>query len=325
MATPLFPGKELVFGTILGMGGSCFVSYIDEHTVYKGYEIRVNGRRKSYYPISCEEDLAREFAVYQHLGPHDCILRCYGLDVIHDEPPIAKPHRSKAKVPPPPAVAVHALRLELAPHGTVRDLIQKKLPGSPLPLPARLRLCRDVAAAVAHTHSRGVWHQDLSCRNFLLFPGTGAGDGDGDGGGDCPYPYRAKLGDFGGSIIQGREDEFPTIVGEEPQYMLPNRGRADMDDRPLIKRELFALGCCLYEIMAWRRPHQGQTDSEVAKQYERGEFPSLKEEEDGRGDIPAAVAKAIDGCWNEVYDSADRVLAILENVGIGRERPRDDW
>ncbi|KAI0410591.1 kinase-like protein [Xylaria grammica] len=266
MVSLMFPDMDHGFGAILGMGGSCFVSYVDEGTVHKGYEIWVNGRRRSYYPVGCEENLAREHAIYKHLGKHDRILRCFGLDEIHNP-------------------GVHALRLELAPLGTVRNLI-RKLPSEPLPEQIRLKMCRDVVDGLVYLHLRGVWHSDLSCRNLMLFDG-----------------YRIKLGDFGGSIIRGRELSFPATVAEEPQYELPCRGR-DRDEIPILNRELFALGSCMYEIMAWMRPFQGLRDSEVTKRYERGVFPSLDS-------IPVTVAQAIWNCWHEVYDCADQVVDSL--------------
>lgn len=92
-------------------------------------------------------------------------------------------------------------------------------------------------------------------------------------------------------------------MAEEAQHELPCRGR-DSRERPRLKRGLFALGSCLYEIMAWTRPFQGLRDSEVTKRYGGGEFPSLDS-------IPAIVAEAIWNCWHEVYDCADQVKERL--------------
>ncbi len=258
------------FGTILGMGGSCFVFYVDNSTVHKSYEIWVNDQKQSVYPEKCEDDLAREDAIYNHLGEHDCILRSFGLDKVNHDP------------------LVHALRLERAPLGTVRDLVQDR-PGDPLPEPIRLRMCRDVAAGIAYIHSRHVWHSDNSCRNLLVFDG-----------------YRIKICDFGGSIIQGRESSFPDTVAEEPQYELPCRGR-HLEELPRLKRELFALGSCIYEIMAWTRPFQGLQQNEVSGRYENDIFPAL----DG---FPALVARAVKNCWGEAYDCTDDVVELLEEL-----------
>ncbi|KAI0104208.1 kinase-like protein [Nemania sp. FL0031] len=223
------------FGAILSMGGSCFVSYVDKE-----------GQRRSYCSNSCEELLAREYAIYRHLGKHNRILRCFGLDEIHSP-------------------GVHALGLELAPLGTVRDLIHKQFPNEPLPEQTRLQICR----------------------NPMVFDG-----------------YCVKFGDFGGSIIRGRESSFPETVAEEPRYELPCRGR-EMRKLPTVKRELFALGTCMYEIMAWMRSFHELPSHEVGGRYERSEFPSLD-------NIPVVVAQAIRNCWHEIYDCVEEVVELLE-------------
>ena len=89
----------------------------------------------------------------------------------------------------------------------------------------------DTATGVAYLHSRGVQHCDMSCRNLFLFDG-----------------FRVKLGDFGASLLEGRE--FKPTFCEESQYELPLRGR-QFNDRTPVKRELFALGSAIYEITTW--------------------------------------------------------------------------
>jgi hypothetical protein len=69
-----------------------------------------------------------------------------------------------------------------------------------------------------------------------------------------------------------------------------------------VKRELFALGSAIYEIMAWERPFQELEDDEVELRYAREEFPSL------RGNIAGPVIKK---CWNEEFESAEEVLESL--------------
>jgi serine/threonine protein kinase len=248
-------------GSILGIGASCFVSYADKSSVLKGYEIWVDGKRRSYYPRPCEEALSREEAIYTRLGKHPQILRCFGLEEVHS--------------------GIHSLRLELAPLGNVRQFIEEHS-GDPLPEKTRLQMSLDIATGLSYIHSKQIRHSDFSCRNLFLFEG-----------------YRVKIGDFGGSIIEGHE--FAETVCEEIQYELPCRGR-DFDDRPGIKRELFALGSAIYEIMAWMRPFRDLTDEEVEVRYARDEFPSL----DG-----IAAGQTIWNCWNETYENADEVVILL--------------
>ncbi|OAA57955.1 Protein kinase-like domain protein [Niveomyces insectorum RCEF 264] len=244
--------KKKIPGEILGMGGSCFVSYVDDRTVYKSYEIWVDGKRQSYYPEKCEESIAREAQVYEQLGKHPQILHFYGVEEV--------------------GPGVHALRLERAPLGSVRGHIQSS-PNTPPPERTRIRMSLDAALGLAHAHAKLVRHCDLSCRNLLLFD-----------------DFRVKIGDWAGSLIEGHEKFAQCATWEEMQYELPCRGR-DFDDRPVLKREVFALGSAIYEMMAWRRPFQDVPDEEVEKRYAREEFPRL----DG-----IAVAGIISKCWHEV-------------------------
>jgi serine/threonine protein kinase len=144
------------------------------------------------------------------------------------------------------APGVHSLRLELAPLGCVRQFIAEQ---PCLSLEARLQMALDVVTSLAYMHSKGVQYCDMSCRNLFLFPG-----------------FRVKLGDFGASLLQGHG--FAPTFCEEPQYELPLRGR-EFRNRPPIKRELFALGSAMYEIMSWRRPFEGLSDEEVEARYAR--------------------------------------------------------
>lgn len=70
-----------------------------------------------------------------------------------------------------------------------------------------------------------------------------------------------------------------------------------------MKRELSALGSAMYEIVAWARPFPGLQDEEVEARYIRDEFPSLDR---------IVIGHTIWNCWNEVYDTADEVVASLK-------------
>lgn len=140
----------------------------------------------------------------------------------------------------------------------------------------------DVATGLAYLHSKGVEHCDLSCRNLFLFDG-----------------FRVKLGNFGASLLQGRE--FKPTFCEESRYELPLRGRR-FEDRPPVKRKLFALGSAIYEITAWERPFQGVEDEEVEARYAREEFPPLE------GKIAAPVIRK---CWSEEFESADEFVDAM--------------
>lgn len=259
------------------MGSSCFVSVCDGLTVLKGYEIWVGGKRRSYFPRSCEEALRREELIYKNLGPHPQILRCFGLEEVHPE--------------------IHSLRLEVASLGNVRQYIEEHT-DEPLPEHNRLQMAVDVAVGLSYVHSRNIQHADISCRNLFLFK-----------------DYRVKIGDFGGSVIEGFG--LAETVCEEMRYELPCRGR-EFSDRPVMKRELFALGSAIYEIMAWSKPYPNLQDEEVEERYARDEFPPLGD----RG----VIGIIIWNCWNEVFETADEVIASLKAFLVKQqpiERPTE--
>lgn len=60
------------------------------------------------------------------------------------------------------------LIMELAPYGTVHDLIQAKM--SPFPFSLRMRCLLDAAKAMEYLHSRNVIHRDLKPENLLVTP-----------------------------------------------------------------------------------------------------------------------------------------------------------
>lgn len=134
---------------------------------------------------------------------------------------------------------------------------------------------------MAYMHSKGVFYCDFSCRNVFVFD-----------------DWVVKIGDFGGSKIDGRNP----VGAEEIRYELPLRRRT-WEQRDYVAREIFTLGCAVYEIMAWKVPFSGLSDGEVEERYAREEFP----------DVEGMLAgDAIRRCWKEGFQSAGDVVVALE-------------
>lgn len=188
--------------------------------------------------------------------------------------------------------SVYSIRLELAPLGNIRQYIEDH--GAP-PKHARIQMALDAAVGLGYIHSCKVRHADLSCRNLFLFDGL-----------------RVKIGDFGDSAVEG--DGFIPTVYEEARYALPRRGR-DLDERPVVKTELFALGSAIYEILAWVKPFSDLQDEEVEERYAREQFPCLDSID---------IGSIIMNCWKEVYETADEVAAALDRV-LGRQDVAANW
>ena len=113
----------------------------------------------------------------------------------------------------------------------------------------RLGLMIQIAEAVAYAHGQGIMHRDLKPGNILV-----TSDG------------RVKLVDFGlAKLIQSSvrdrlsvAEEFTTtgsILGTV-SYLSPEQARSEPIDE---RSDLFSLGIIFYEILAGRRPHDGDT------------------------------------------------------------------
>jgi serine/threonine protein kinase len=92
----------------------------------------------------------------------------------------------------------------------------------------RLKMAVQIACGIVYVHSKNVLHCDFSCCNIFVFQN-----------------WLLKLDDFGSSTVDGQE----LLAGEESCYQIPLRGR-EWEEVDCTKREIFALGCGIYEIMA---------------------------------------------------------------------------
>jgi serine/threonine-protein kinase len=105
-----------------------------------------------------------------------------------------------------------------------------------LPLGERLRICAQVADALAYAHLQGVIHRDVKPANVLL-----------------TATDQAKLSDFGLSKIAEHGDESGTVKGT-PHFMSPEQARGKRLDP---RSDLYSLGIMLYENVVGETPFQG--------------------------------------------------------------------
>ncbi|KAG5753480.1 hypothetical protein H9Q70_003880 [Fusarium xylarioides] len=250
---------------VVGGGLTSIVTTVDNETVLKGYEVWWNGRLTGKCHEPCEERMLREDTIYRHLGEHPRILKSLGLQQIRP--------------------GVHSLRLEMAPLGCLRAYLLNNSDDIPS-IQARLRMALDMAEGLQYMHSQGVFNLDLSTRNLFVFDGL-----------------RVKIGDLGASVFRDRDD-FKVDQSYEGRYSLPLRGR-EYGELPIMKRELFALGCAVYEITAWQVPFSHVDSCEAEQMYDRSEFPSL----DGN---PAR--DVIWDCWYEKFAAAGEVVCQLDRL-----------
>jgi len=106
-----------------------------------------------------------------------------------------------------------------------------------------------------------------------------------------------KLGDFGGSRIDDQE----ALAAEETLYQLPRFGRTwrELDE---TKRELFALGSGIYEIITWKTLYAGLPKPQAVAKHNKGEFLDTRD---------LLAGGIIWKCWHEEYDAAVDVESDL--------------
>jgi serine/threonine-protein kinase len=168
------------------------------------------------------------------------------------------------------------------------------------------RIARQLAAALAATHARGVVHRDLKPDNVFL-----VGDGEGRA-----YD-RVKLFDFGIARREGcvapRGLVTDMILGT-PMYMSPEqcRGQDECDHRA----DLYSLGCIMFEMLAGQPPYGRGPAEMLFAAHVVAPIPDLA----ARGEVPRELARLVTRllakrpdarprCALEVVAALDRWLA----------------
>jgi tetratricopeptide (TPR) repeat protein/predicted Ser/Thr protein kinase len=175
-----------------------------------------------------------------------------------------------AKLRHPNVVAIHEvgpefIAMELVPGRTLAEA----LPG--LEQKERIRILHAIAGAVAYAHTQGVIHRDLKPSNVIVEPGG-----------------RPVLTDFGLAKIEGGEDLTRTgAVAGTPHSMAPEQVRGELK-RIGPPTDVWALGVLLYEMIADRKPFQGETALAIYEKITRDDPPRIA------GDLGTIAAKALE-------------------------------
>ena len=169
----------------------------------------------------------------------------------------------------------------------------------PLGVRETARLLQDAGYALAYAHGRGVVHRDIKPENVMIERATG----------------RALVMDFGiARTIQAPEAAAGlTRVGEvvgTPEYMSPEQATGDVVDG---RSDLYSLGLTAYYALTGTVAMASATVGKVLARQITEVLPSVR---DVRGDVPPALAEAIDRCLAKDpaarFDRAESLVEALD-------------
>jgi len=198
---------------------------------------------------------------------------------------------------------VPVIAMELAPGGTLRDLVKQR--GS-LPPARAVDVILQVVAGLEAAADAGVLHRDIKPSNCFV-------DSDGT----------VKVGDFGLSISTLTTDErsltmFGTVLGT-PAFASPEQLRGDDLD---VRSDIYSVGATLYYLLTGRAPFEDTNIVRLVTQVAQ-EMPSSPRAI--RPDIPKALAAVVMRCLakrsSERYASYDDLRAALEPFSAAAPRP----
>lgn len=145
--------------------------------------------------------------------------------------------------------------MELVNGGTVKDLLTRQ---GMISWPVVAELARQICSALQHAHNYGVVHRDLKPGNLFL-----TRDGE------------LKLGDFGiARDLQNSDLTHSGMTVGTHAYMAPEQITGD--DSISGKADLYALGCCLYEMLTGQKVFPGENFAQLFEQHLRSTPPHVK-------------------------------------------------
>lgn len=193
--------------------------------------------------------------------------------------------------------------MEVVTGGTVGDLLSNS---GPLPWAAVVEITRQVCSALQCAHNHGIVHRDLKPSNlFLTLDG------------------QVKLGDFGiaRDLTAGDLTSAGVTVGTHA-YMAPEQITGDQSVSGKV--DLYALGCCMFEMLTARKVFAGENYAQLFDEHLKKKPPSVRE----FADCPEAIEQVIFDLLEKSADdrpfNARQVQAVMLEIARAHEDDRGE-
>ncbi|GAA1863064.1 serine/threonine-protein kinase [Asanoa iriomotensis] len=174
--------------------------------------------------------------------------------------------------------------------------LEQRLKRGAIGVEPALRICAEVASALAAAHARDVVHRDVKPGNVML-PAGGA-----------------KVVDFGLAAVAGVHDviEGDQLLGT-PAYLAPER----LDGRPVVAAtDVYALALLLYRLLAGRLPWTAETSTQMLEAHiylEPAPLPNLP-------GVPPVVRDLLHRCLRKEPDerpvSREVTVTLARAAGV---------
>src|SRR6266699_6142600 len=185
-----------------------------------------------------------------------------------------------------------------------RDLSSLIALSEPLALERKLDIVIEVLQGLSYAHERGVIHRDIKPSNVRI-----ASDGS------------VKIMDFGIARLQSADVTGSGAIVGTPTYMAPEQ---ITNGAITPATDVFAVGCLLYELLAYRKPFEGETVHGVLYQVLTTDPKPLRTTVPS---IPAAlervVSKALIKVPEERYETARQMQSALFAIRAALSRASD--
>ncbi|MEI7561785.1 MAG: Stk1 family PASTA domain-containing Ser/Thr kinase [Actinomycetes bacterium] len=160
--------------------------------------------------------------------------------------------------------------MELVEGSTLRDFLNEQ---GALSTEQLFQFLNPVASALSAAHRIGIIHRDIKPENILI-----AKDG------------RVKVADFGlaaGSIIGQTLTAESSVVLGSVSYLSPEQVQRGIAD---ARSDIYALGIVMFEMLAGKKPYDGETPIQIAYKHVNERIPNLRTINE---DIPEAIADIV--------------------------------